>query len=622
MKHLCLTAITDIKKPALLSLFNELKRRNVIRIGAAYVVVAWLIIQVAETIFPLFGFDDSPARIAVIILAVGFIPVLIIAWAFELTPDGLKRDSEVDRSHSTSSQTGKKLDKTIMVVLAVALGFFAFDKFVLDPQRDAELVAETAKQVRSDALVETYGDLSIAVLPFADMSQSGDQQYLSDGLAEELLNLLVQVDGLRVASRSSTFNLRDESLSVSEIAKHLNVAHILEGSVRMAGDQLRVTVQLIEAGSDTHLWSQNYDRKFDNIFKIQDDIAARVVDELKVNLMGVSPLAEEVDPEAYQLVLQAVFLMRRVNPDESQMIIDLLVRAVEIDPDYFKAWYYLGDIYQRQAIWGIAPEEEALPRSREANRRAAELAPDSADIHIRMGWMAMSWDNDLEQAAVHIQRAVDLTEDPIQKVSIAGQLLRQLGRTELLLKLAEYWVHETPTDAQSHWNLAQSYAWDGQYTKSIQHFRTALILSPGIDDGNGFLSYVLLLDGQFQAALEAAALEKLAIHRLPVTVMALDELGRHEEAQVAFEEMVEEESVHRSWYAEVYIRRGDKDKALEILEDMSVEDNEITWQTLEEQELKPLHSDPRWQALMDKVSQKSVKPTHIKLDVPVPEEWQ
>jgi len=251
-----------------LSFFNELKRRNVIRIGAAYVVVAWLIIQVAETIFPLFGFDDSPARIAVIVLAVGFIPVLIITWAFELTPDGLKRDGEVDRSHSLTPQTGNKLDKIIMVVLAVALGFFAFDKFVLDPQRDAELVAETAQQVRSDALVGTYGDHSIAVLPFADMSQSGDQQYLSDGLAEELLNLLVQVDGLRVASRSSTFNLRDESLSVSEIAKRLNVAHVLEGSVRMAADQLRVTVQLIEAGSDTHLWSQTYDRKFDNIFKI------------------------------------------------------------------------------------------------------------------------------------------------------------------------------------------------------------------------------------------------------------------------------------------------------------------------------------------------------------------
>jgi adenylate cyclase len=507
-------------------------------------------------------------------------------------------------------------------VLAVALGFFAFDKFVLEPERDAELVAETAQQVRSDALVETYGDHSIAVLPFADMSRSGDQQYLSDGLAEELLNLLAQVKGLRVASRSSTFNLRDESLSVSEIAKRLNVAHILEGSVRLAGDQLRVTVQLIEAGSDTHLWSQNYDRKFENIFKIQDDVAAKVVDELKVNLMGVSPLAEEVDPEAYQLVLQALFLMRRVNPDESQMIIDLLVRAVEIVPDYFKAWFLLGDIYQRQAIWGVAPEEEVLPKSREANRRAAEIEPDSVRIQYRMGWMALRWDDDFEQAAVHVQRAVDLTEDPIMKVSIAGDLLRHLGRNEFAIKLGEYRVRNNPTDAQSHWSLAHSYLDKERFDDSIREMRMALTLSPGIDNGNGLLAYALLLDGQFEAALETAALEKFPLGRLPVTVMALDKLGRHDEAQIVFEQMASDERVDRKWHAEIYLQRDDMDKAFAILQDMSVEDNEITWETLEDPSLKPLHSDPRWQALVEKVSLKSVKPTHIKLDVPVPEEWQ
>lgn len=174
-----------------MSFIKELNRRNVTRVGLSCLAVAWLIIQVAETISPLFGFDNSPARVMVIVLASGLIPVLVIAWILELTPDGLKRELEVDRSLSVTAKTGKKLDPAIMVVLARALGFFAFDKFVLDPQRDAELVAETAQQVRSDALVESYGDHSIAVLPFADMSQSGDQQYLSDGLAEELLNLLV-----------------------------------------------------------------------------------------------------------------------------------------------------------------------------------------------------------------------------------------------------------------------------------------------------------------------------------------------------------------------------------------------------------------------------------------------
>ena len=180
-----------------MTLFAELKRRDVIGVGAAYAVVGWLVIQVAETIFPLFGFDDTPARIVVIVLAIGFIPALIFAWAFELTPEGLKKESEVDRSQSVTPHTGKKLDRMIMVGLAVALGYFAFDKFVLDPQREAAkdeqkaVAVEQARQVgRSEALVESCGDKSIAVLPFVNMSSDAEQEYFSDGISEELLNLL------------------------------------------------------------------------------------------------------------------------------------------------------------------------------------------------------------------------------------------------------------------------------------------------------------------------------------------------------------------------------------------------------------------------------------------------
>jgi hypothetical protein len=191
-----------------LSFFNELKRRNVLRIGAAYVVVSWLLIQVAETIFPLFGFDDTPARIVVLVLAIGLVPAMIFAWAFELTPEGLKKESEVDRAQSITPRTGKKLDHMIMVVLALALGYFAIDKFVLNPQREAALRLEQSDQLalvaeeahregRSEALVESYGDNSIAVLAFQDMSQDQDQEYLSDGIAEELLNLLARIPELR-----------------------------------------------------------------------------------------------------------------------------------------------------------------------------------------------------------------------------------------------------------------------------------------------------------------------------------------------------------------------------------------------------------------------------------------
>ena len=176
-----------------MSFYNELKRRNVFKVTIAYIVMAWLVIQVTETIFPLFGYGDTPARFVVIVLAIGFIPSLIFSWAFEITADGLKRDADVVREHSIAQTTGKKLDRVILVVLALALAYFAFDKFVLEPGRVAEIVEETAQQARSDALVESYGDKSIAVMPFVNMSADPEQEYFSDGISEELLNLLAKI---------------------------------------------------------------------------------------------------------------------------------------------------------------------------------------------------------------------------------------------------------------------------------------------------------------------------------------------------------------------------------------------------------------------------------------------
>ncbi len=195
-----------------MSLYAELKRRNVLRVAAAYIVVAWLLIQVAETIFPLFGFDDTPARIIVITLSILFIPAVVSAWVFELTPEGLKRDEEVDRGQSFTRQTGKRLDHIVMVVLALALGYFAFDKFVLDRARDAEIAQTSAKAGAEQSLQKARGtdfsSHSIAVLPFVNMSSDEEQEYFSEGLSEELLNLLAKIPELRVAARTSSFSYK------------------------------------------------------------------------------------------------------------------------------------------------------------------------------------------------------------------------------------------------------------------------------------------------------------------------------------------------------------------------------------------------------------------------------
>ena len=266
-------------------------------------------------VFPAFGLGATAVRRVIVVLVIGLLPVLIFAWAFEITPDGLKRENEVDRSQSITPQTGKKLDRVIMGVLALALGYFAVDKFVLAPQREQAATEAGRAEGRTESLVKSYGDKSIAVLPFVNMSADKDQEYFSDGISEELLNLLAKIPKLRVISRSSAFSYKGKDVKLAQVAEELNVAHILEGSVRKAGNKVRITAQLIEARSDTHLWSNTWDRELDDIFAVQDEIAAAVVEQLKITLLGEAPKAKEVNPEAYALFLQGRQLRRQNTPE-------------------------------------------------------------------------------------------------------------------------------------------------------------------------------------------------------------------------------------------------------------------------------------------------------------------
>jgi len=277
-----------------MSRFSELRNRNVFRVAAAYIVAAWLIIQVVETIFPAFGFGDSAVRIVVIVLAIGIVPVAVFSWLFELTPEGLKLESAVDHTGPEAAHRVKRLDRIIIATLTLAVAFFAFDKFVLNPLRESEIEESTAERVRSETLAESFGKNSIAVLPFVNMSDDAGNEYFSDGLAEELLNLLARIPRLRVISQSSSFSLKGKGLTIPEVAGRLNVALVLEGSVRKSGDRVRVTAQLIDARSDTHIWSENYDRKLDDLFVIQDEVAAAIVTALREHLeldVGAAPRA-------------------------------------------------------------------------------------------------------------------------------------------------------------------------------------------------------------------------------------------------------------------------------------------------------------------------------------------
>ena len=267
----------------------ELKRRNVLRMAGLYLVAAWLITQVASTVLPAFDAPGWALRAVISTLVAGFLPMMILSWVFELTPEGLKRETEVDRSQSITPLTGKKLDQIIIVVLALALAYFAFDKFALAPQRELVVRQQNEAEVSAartrggiDALIHSYGDRSIAVMPFVNMSPDPEQEYFSDGISEELLNQLTRIAQLRVIARTSSFAYKGKEVKVEQIAKELNVAHILEGSIRRSGTKVRITAQLIRAADSSHLWSETYDREMTDIFAVQDEIAAAVVAQLKL----------------------------------------------------------------------------------------------------------------------------------------------------------------------------------------------------------------------------------------------------------------------------------------------------------------------------------------------------
>src|SRR5438128_864120 len=256
--------------------FAELKRRNVIRAAGLYLVGAWLLTQVASTVLPMFGAPDWLPRTVVILLAIGFLPALIFSWVFELTPQGLKRDEDVRREESIAPQTGRRMNRTIIAVLVLALGYFAFDKFVLAPRR-------VSSPNDSSSAINAK---SIAVLPFENLSEDKANAYFAEGMQDEILARLAKIADLKVISRTSTQHFKSSPDNLPQIARQLGVAHILEGSVQKAGDAVRVNVQLINATSDAHLWADTYDRRLIDIFSVESEIAKTIADMLQSNFTG------------------------------------------------------------------------------------------------------------------------------------------------------------------------------------------------------------------------------------------------------------------------------------------------------------------------------------------------
>ena len=520
-----------------MSLLKELQRRNVIRVATAYIVVAWLVIQIVETIFPAYGFSDKAIRVVVTIFSIGFIPTLIAAWVFEFTPEGVKLDKDVDQSLGPSRTQRRILDRTITVFLVLGISYFAVDKFVFAPERAEEREAVVAEQAKTEAIIGYYGNRSIAVLPFVNMSSDVEQEYFAEGISEEILNLLARIRELRVISRSSAFAMKGLNLEVPEIAERLGVAHILEGSVRKSGNTVRVTAQLIEARTDTHLWSQTYDRELENLFVIQDEIAADVAGNLQIKLLSPLPHSRVVDPEVYGLTRQAAQI-QELRPDNTgQKMLLLLSRALEIDPDYIPALELMSYVPFFLEMSGAIGKEEMLARDAAARERILSIDPDNGFVDSSDAWNAAYKEYDLEKAAELFVSA--MRKDPADSniMRLAGNFARHIGRMDDSVRILEHVVAIDPLCFQCLYQLGRTYIYNGQYDEAVRT-RTRYLASGG---SGGVIHYSLikLLQGDANAGLQI--LEGLSGYQHQLVAargMALYSLGDNESAQAVLDELL------------------------------------------------------------------------------------
>ena len=373
-----------------MSFFAELKRRHVFKVGLAYVIVAWLLIQIVATVFPILALPDWTVRFITIVIIIGFPIALFLAWAYELTPEGIKPTRDLDNAQNITHDTGRKLNYTIIGLMALAIVFLVLDNYVLNktPEVTEEPVSSPtvaegvtpipAKVIEATPTVSPY---SIAVLPFADMSPDKDQDYFADGIAEELLNSLARIKDLEVRGRTSSFYFKGRHEDLHTISDMLNVKYILEGSVRKAGNQVRITVQLIDSITDNHLWSKTYDRSLDDIFAIQEDIAQSVVEALEITL-SVGELGRMQgmtgNVAAYEDYLEGRSLSRYVEREYHLRAIEHLERAVTLDPGFGLAWGELADTYTTAANMVISDRaDEFNKKAEQAAARAITIAPES-----------------------------------------------------------------------------------------------------------------------------------------------------------------------------------------------------------------------------------------------------
>jgi TolB-like protein/Tfp pilus assembly protein PilF len=466
------------------SFFSELKRRNVIRMAGLYLVGAWLVVQVAGTVLPMFGAPEWLPRTIVVLLAIGFVPAVIFSWVFELTPQGLKREDDVAPEQSITPQTGRRMDRMIIVVLVLALGYFAFDKFALTPRREAALVSSAVPN-ESKFVINAK---SIAVLPFENLSRDPENAFFTNGVQDEILSHLSKVADLRVISRTSVMQYKaGAQRNLREIAQQLGVAHVVEGSVQRAANKVRVIAQLIDARNDVHLWAQTYDRDLADVFAIQSDIAKGIADQLQAKLSPAEKSAIEqrptTDVAAFELYSRAKDLILNVGfsaifAQNLRQGVELLNQALARDPSFFAAQCQLAYAHDTLYSLGVdhTPERRALAGA--AVEAAFRLRPDAGEAHLARAQHLYRGYLDYDRALAELEIARRTLPNDPRIFEFTGYIARRRGQHEEGLRNLQRAVELDPRNFSTLQQLAISYQILRHYAEEIATEDRVLSIKP------------------------------------------------------------------------------------------------------------------------------------------------
>jgi TolB-like protein/Tfp pilus assembly protein PilF len=581
-----------------MSFFKELKRRNVVRMAGLYLVGAWLLVQVAGTMLPMFGAPEWVPRSIVILLAIGFLPALVFSWVFELTPQGLRRDEDVKPEESIAPQTARRMNRMMIAVLVLALGYFAVDKFVLAPRRAA---------VPTDSPSGTSAK-SIAVLPLVNTSGDPANEYFSDGLSEELIAVLAKIPGLKIIGRSSSFLFKGKSDASRTIGEKLGVTNLLEGSVRKQGDRVRIVAELINAADGRTLWSETYDRELKDVFAVQSEIATAVTEQLKVKLLG-TPAKSDAAPSndnlaAYNALQQGTFYFRLSTEEGTRKAIEFYDEAIRLDPRYALAYANLSFAWrQLAATWlGVAEGNEAYAKARNAAQTALSLSPNLAAGHEALGFVLLTPDLDFAAAEAEFRKAEKLAPaDAGPKFALSFVFATQ-GRLAEAENIMRQTLALDPLGVTRYLNLARILIGSGRYAEAEAALREAIELQPAAARLHSYLTIIDVLRGNAAAALQDAELEPKGFWQDYALALAQQAQSDRATADAALQKLLNEDAANGPFQiAVVYGLRKEPDKMFEWLERAYTERDPGLTQLLVAPFILNYKDDPRFAAFCQKL---------------------